>query len=81
MFYGKIRIEQGFSYILYCPLRILYNKKFVIMATFLGPNAVVVTRVHCIVLLEQTQRAVNMRICIFYIHCLFSCSVEIVEDG
>ena len=47
MFYEEI-IKQGLSYILFCPLRILYNSKFITMATFLGTNAVVVTRVHCI---------------------------------
>ena len=48
MFYEEIRIKQGLSYILFCQLRILYNSKFIIMATFLGTNAVVVMRVHCI---------------------------------
>ena len=48
MFYEEIRIKQGLSYISFCPLRILYISKFIIMATFLGTNAVVVTRVHCI---------------------------------
>ena len=48
MFYEEIRMKQGFSYISFCPLRIIYNSKFTIMATFLGTNAVVVTRVHCI---------------------------------
>ena len=47
MFYEEIRIKQGLSYISFCPLRILYNNKYIIMATFLGTNAVVVTRVHC----------------------------------
>ena len=47
MFYEKIRIKQGLSYISFCPLRILYNSKFIIMKTFLGTNAVVVKRVHC----------------------------------
>ena len=36
IFCGEIAIKQGFSYILFCPLRTLYNSKFVIMATFLG---------------------------------------------
>ena len=46
MYYEKIRINHGLSYISCCPLRILYNSKFIIMATFLRTNAVVVTRVH-----------------------------------
>ena len=46
-FYEEIRIKQGLSYILFCPLRILYNSKFIMMATFLGTNGVVVTMVHC----------------------------------
>ena len=48
MFYEEIRIKQGFSYISFCLLRILYNSEFILMATSLGTNAVVVTRVHCI---------------------------------
>ena len=46
MFCGEIRIKQGISYISFWPLRILYNSKFILMATSLGSNAVVVTRVH-----------------------------------
>ena len=44
MFYEEIRTKQGLSYIQFCPLRSLKNSKFIIMATFLGTNAVV----HCI---------------------------------
>ena len=40
-------MKQGLSYISFCPLRILYNSKFIIMITFLETNAVVVTRIHC----------------------------------
>ena len=47
MFYEKIRIKQGLSYIPFCPLRILYNSKFILMATSLGRNTVGVTRLHC----------------------------------
>ena len=47
MFYEEIRIKQGLSNISFCPLRNLYNSKFIIMTTFLGTNAVVVTGVHC----------------------------------
>ena len=64
MLYEEIRIKQGLFYILFCPLRILYNSKFIIMATFLGTNAVVVTRVHCISKLCQITRAKNsLHIC------------------
>ena len=48
MFYQEIRIKQGLSNMSFCPLRILYNSQFIIMATSSGTNAVVVTRVHCI---------------------------------
>ena len=47
MFYEKIRINQDFSFISIWSLSILYNSKFVLIATSLGTNAVVVTRVHC----------------------------------
>ena len=48
MFYEETRIKQGPSYVSVCPFRILYNSKFILMATSLGTNAVIVTRVHCI---------------------------------
>ena len=47
MFYEEIGIKQDLSYTSLCPLRILYNSKFILMATSLGTNAVVVTRFHC----------------------------------
>ena len=40
-------VKWDISYISFCPLRILYNGKFILMATFWGTNAVAVTRVHC----------------------------------
>ena len=43
-----IRITQGLSYISFCPLRILFNSKFTLLATSLETNAVIVTRVLCI---------------------------------
>ena len=48
MFYEEIRIKQGLSYISFCPFRILYKSKFILMATSLGTNAVVIMTVHCI---------------------------------
>ena len=48
MFYEEIRIKQGLSYRSFCPLRVLYNSEFILLAT----NAVVVTRVHCITEIE-----------------------------
>ena len=47
MFCEEIRIKQGISYISFCPLRVLYNSKFMLMATSLVTNAVIVMRVHC----------------------------------
>ena len=49
MFCEEIGIKHGFTYIPVCSLRILYNCKFILMATSLGTNAVVVTRVSCII--------------------------------
>ena len=46
----EIRIKQGLCYVLFFPLRILYNSKFILMATALETNAVVVTRVHCMII-------------------------------
>ena len=48
MFYEEIGIKEALFYISFRPFRILYKSKFIILATFLGTNAVVVTRVHCI---------------------------------
>ena len=47
MLYEEIRTKQDLSYISICSLSILYNSKFILMTTSLGPNAVVVMRVHC----------------------------------
>ena len=47
MFYEEIRMKQGLSYISFCSLRISYNSKSILMATSLGTNTVIVTRVHC----------------------------------
>ena len=46
MLYEEIGTNQDLSYIWICSLSILYNCKFILMATSLGTNAVVVTRVH-----------------------------------
>ena len=47
-FNEEIRTKQDLSYISIYSLSILYNSKFILMATSLGTNVVVVTRVHCI---------------------------------
>ena len=47
MLFGEIRPKQDLSYISICSLSILYKSKFIIMATSVGTNDVVVTRVHC----------------------------------
>ena len=46
IFYGELK--QGLSNIPFCSLRILYNSKFILMATSLEANSFVVKRVHCI---------------------------------
>ena len=51
MFCEEIRAEQDIYYISICSLSILYNSKSILMATSLGTNDIVVTRVHCINLL------------------------------
>ena len=48
MFFEEIRIKQGLSYISFCPLRIIYKSKFILMATSLVLITVVLTKVHCI---------------------------------
>ena len=50
MFYGEIIIKQCLSYISFCPIKIIYNSKFILMATSLGTYLVVVMRVHGIYL-------------------------------
>ena len=41
MFYEEIRIKQGIFYLSFCPLRILYNSKFILMAISLETNYMV----------------------------------------
>ena len=66
-FNEEIRLQQGLSYILLCihPLRILYNSKFILMATSLGTNTVVVTRIHCIGVLEVRMKRLVWALCSF----------------
>ena len=47
MFFDETRIKNVFCYISFCPLRFLYNREFILMATSLGTNAVIVTRADC----------------------------------
>ena len=47
MLYEEIKTKQDLSYISICSLSVLYNSKYILMATSLGANAVVVTRGHC----------------------------------
>ena len=44
MFCEEIIIKQGLCYISFCPLRLFYNRKFILMATTPEKYAVVVTR-------------------------------------
>ena len=44
IFCKEIRIRHA---CIFYPLRVLYNSKFILMATSLGITAVVVARVHC----------------------------------
>ena len=56
MFYEEIRTKTNLSYISFCSLSSLYNSKFILMATSLGTNTVVVTRVRC-----TTKKAENLQ--------------------
>ena len=44
--YGN-KNKKGLSYISFCPLRILYNSKFILMTTYSGTNTVVVKKILC----------------------------------
>ena len=55
MFFEEIRIKQG---LLFCPLRILYNSKFILMAISLGIKAAVETRVHCVFIFTMSGEMV-----------------------
>ena len=68
MFYEEIRIKQDLSYISICPLRILNNSKFILMASSLGTNAAVVTRVltpFCFVVYSTRRFVVCLSVCHF----------------
>ena len=47
MFFKEIKSKQELSYMSICSLSILYNSKFILMATSLGTNTVLVMMVHC----------------------------------
>ena len=64
MFNEEIRKKQDISYISFCPFRILFNSKFILMATFLRTNAVVVTRIHCISLVTKYLYLLCQKQCI-----------------
>ena len=51
--YEEVKTKQDLSYVSICSLRILYNSKYILMATSLGTNAVVVTMVQCIININQ----------------------------
>ena len=55
MFYEEITTKQDLFYISLSSLSILYKNEFILMATSLGTNAVVVTRVQ-----KYRQFAVNV---------------------
>ena len=75
MFYEETRIKQGLSYISLCPLSILYNSKFILMAASFGTNAVVVTRVHCTYIALYKALFLNpIFICLFFLYKNICCS-------
>ena len=77
MFYEKIKIKQGLYYIPFCPLKILYNSEFTIMAT----NAVILTRVHCIKALPQNTFGdiLLTRIQCYFIKIEITLNLEIIQ--
>ena len=76
MFYEEIRIKQNLSYILSCPLRILYNSKFILLATSLGKNAVVVTRVHCIFISLPKHIILHVHLVNTFIHNVYFLAID-----
>ena len=75
MFNAEIRRKkkQDLSYISICSLSILYNGKFILMATSLGTNVVVVTRVHCMwwVLIRSASARRSSWVPILNVFCCF----------
>ena len=51
-------MKQGLSYIVFYPLRIFYNRKFILMATSLGRNAVVIMRDYCTLCITLEKRSI-----------------------
>ena len=62
LFYEEIIVKQGLSYISFCPLRILYNSKFILM-TSLGTKAAVVMKVHSTFLYSFAE-VIYMYVCV-----------------
>ena len=69
--YEEIRTKQGLSYISFCPLRILCSSKLIIMATYFGTNAVVVTSVHCMAFHVPNLVALVLRVRLRFVAVLF----------
>ena len=63
MFYEEIRTKQDLSYISICSLCVLYSRKFILMTTSFRTNAVVVTKVHCIIASQIVKHVIpsNLR--------------------
>ena len=71
------RVKQSLCYISFCPLGILYNNKFILMATSLATNAVVVTRVHCTLVCIMDAWSLNRK----YSKIIFIKSVCVSQSG
>ena len=51
-------MKPDLSYISFCPLRILYNNKFILMATSLGTNAVILIGIHYVYLSTRPKKKI-----------------------
>ena len=75
MYYGKMRTKQGLSYISICSFSILYNSKFILLATSLGTNVVVLTRVHSTTSCSKVVALVLFVFFLFFFCFFLSCGL------
>ena len=85
MFFEEIRTKQELSYISVCSLSILYSSKFILMATSLVTNAIVVKRVHCTcksglhASVVDTYCTAVLFAALLYLFMIFSCTDGLIR--
>ena len=76
MFSEEVRIKQGLSQVSFCSLKILYNSKFILMASSFGTNAVIVMMVQCSIFEHPVYWIPYLPKIIGYIYSVNTCPIQ-----